>query len=76
MGIHVRKAVVRRERLLVRVRRPWWKRHAEPLRYSLAFVAYVGLGLLAEQVFSSWVIGVAFLVGTVWGVPALGRRLR
>ncbi|MEX0781564.1 MAG: hypothetical protein WD557_02870 [Dehalococcoidia bacterium] len=66
----------RKERLLARMQRPWWRRHGEILRYGLAFVAYVGLGLLFEQVFSSWVLGVAFLVGAAWGIPALWRRLR
>jgi hypothetical protein len=42
----------------------------------LAFVSYVALGLVAEEVFSSWMIGVLFLVASVWGIPALWRRLR
>jgi fatty acid desaturase len=71
-----RSPEVRRQQMVARLQRPWWRRHAELLRYGLAFVAYVCLGLLAEQVFSSWVFGVAFLVGAVWGLPALWGRLR
>lgn len=66
----------RRRQMLARIQRPWWKRHAELLRYALAFIAYVGLGLLFEQLMSSWIFGVMFLVAAVWGVPALWRRLR
>jgi hypothetical protein len=46
------------------------------MTYGAAFVAYVGLGLLIEQVMSSWILGVAFLVAVAWGIPALWRRLR
>ena len=66
----------RRKSLLQSVSRPWWKRHGEILRYAFAFVAYVGLGVVAKEVFSSWVWGLTFLVVAVWGLPALWRRLR
>jgi hypothetical protein len=66
----------RRQRVLARVRRPWWVRHGELVRYGLAFVAYVGLGLVFTEVLSSWIFGVGFLVVFAWGVPALWRRLR
>jgi hypothetical protein len=70
------KLDARRQRVLARVRRPWWVRHAELLRYSVAFVAYVGLALVFTEVMSSWIFGVGFLVVAAWGVPALWRRLR
>jgi fatty acid desaturase len=67
----------RKQALRRRVRtRPWWSQHGELLRYLVAFVAYVGLGIFAAQVFANWIYGVVFLVATVWGVPALWRRLR
>lgn len=66
----------RRKSLLQRVSRPWWKRHGETLRYVFAFVAYVGLGVVAKEIFASWVWGLTFLVVAVWGIPALWRRLR
>ncbi|MGH2608283.1 MAG: hypothetical protein ACRDHF_04270 [Tepidiformaceae bacterium] len=74
--IERRRTDARRRRLLERVRRPWWVRHSEAVRYGLAFAAYVGLGLVFEQVMSSWIYGVAFLVVVAWGIPALWRRLR
>lgn len=68
---------IRRERMLRRLRtRPWWKHHSEAIRYVLAFVAYVALGIFAAGVFANWIYGVVFLVLTVWGIPALWRRLR
>ena len=66
----------RRQRVLARVRRPWWVRHSEPVRYGAAFVAYVALGLVFTEVMSSWLFGVAFLLAVAWGVPAMWRRLR
>lgn len=66
----------RRKSLLHHVSRPWWRRHGELLRYALAFVAYVALGVLFKEIFASWVWGLTFLVVAVWGIPALWRRLR
>ena len=51
-------------------------RHRELSGYVIAGAAYIALGFVAKQVFAWWSYGAIFAVLTIWGLPALWKRLR
>jgi hypothetical protein len=50
-------------------------RHGELLLYLAAGAAYITLGVFVKQALALWLEGAAFLLLTVWLLPALIRRL-
>jgi hypothetical protein len=52
-------------------RRVW-----EPALYAGAAVSYITIGVFVTEFVLSWVVGFAWLLLWVWGVPAFVRRLR
>jgi hypothetical protein len=44
--------------------------------YAAAAAAYVVLGVLVPEILFAWPVGAAFLLVSVWVIPALVRRLR
>jgi hypothetical protein len=51
------------------------RQHGELILYLVAGVAYITLGVFVKQVLALWIEGAAFLLLTVWLLPALVRRL-
>jgi hypothetical protein len=49
---------------------------SERLLYVAATVAYIVLGVFVPALLLTWPVGVAYLLVTVWLVPALVRRAR
>jgi hypothetical protein len=47
-----------------------------PVLYAGAAVSYVALGIFVTDFMLSWVVGFAWLLLWVWGLPAAFRRLR
>jgi hypothetical protein len=64
----------RRPRLVARVLTS--SRARQAVLYGAAGVSYVVAGVFVTELALSWVVGFAWLLAWVWGVPALGRRLR
>jgi hypothetical protein len=50
-------------------------RHGELILYVAAGAAYITLGVFVKQALALWIEGAAFLLLTVWLLPALVRRL-
>ncbi|HWQ00597.1 MAG TPA: hypothetical protein VN449_00640 [Gaiellaceae bacterium] len=48
----------------------------ERLLYVGAGVSYISIGVFVTEFALSWVVGFAWLLLWVWGVPALVERLR
>jgi len=51
------------------------RRHSELILYVAAGAAYITLGVFVKQALALWIEGAAFLLLTVWLLPALVRRL-
>jgi hypothetical protein len=49
---------------------------SELVLYAAAATAYVVLGVLIPEILFAWPVGAAFLLVSVWVIPALVRRLR
>jgi hypothetical protein len=49
--------------------------HGELILYIAAGIAYITLGVFVKQALALWLEGAAFLLLTVWLLPALVRRL-
>lgn len=56
--------------------RTFLSRHGELLLYVAAGIAYITIGVFVKQLLALWLEGAAFLLLTVWLLPALIRRLR
>ncbi len=56
--------------------RRWWEPYRVHLSYLAAALGYIGLGVLAKEVFAWWIYALLFLLGWFWVIPALVRRLR
>ena len=48
----------------------------ERLLYGCAAVSYVAIGVFVTEFALSWIVGFAWLLLWVWGLPSLARRLR
>ena len=48
----------------------------EKLLYAGAAVSYISIGVFVTEFALSWIVGFAWLMLWVWGLPALVRRLR
>ena len=48
----------------------------ERLLYGSAALSYIAIGVFVNEFALSWVVGIAWLMLWVWGLPALVRRLR
>jgi hypothetical protein len=51
-------------------------RYSELIPYLLSGAAYITLGIFVKQALALWLEGAAFLLLTVWLLPALVRRIR
>ena len=60
------------ERVRPNISRRVW----EPALYAGAAVSYITIGVFVNEFVLSWVVGFAWLLLWVWGVPAFVRRLR
>jgi hypothetical protein len=49
---------------------------SERLLYAGAALSYVSIGVFVPQFALSWIVGIAWLLLWVWGLPALWQRLR
>lgn len=52
------------------------RRYNELILYGASGVAYITLGIFVKQALALWIEGAAFLLLTVWLLPAAIRRLR
>lgn len=52
------------------------RRYNVQLLYGASGIAYITLGIFVKQALSLWIEGAAFLLVTVWLVPALISRIR
>ncbi len=52
------------------------RRYNELILYGAAGVAYITLGIFVKQALALWIEGAAFLLLTVWLLPALISRIR
>ena len=52
------------------------RRYNVQLLYGASGIAYITLGVFVKQALALWIEGAAFLLLTVWLLPALIRRLR
>lgn len=58
---------------------PVWdalRRYNVQILYGVSGLAYITLGIFVKQVLALWIEGAAFLLLTVWLLPALVRRIR
>ena len=52
-----------------------WRRYEVHLTYSASGLTYITLGILFPDVLANWFGGAAFLLLTVWLLPAFVRRI-
>ena len=52
------------------------RRYNVQILYGAAGLAYITLGIFVKQALALWIEGAAFLLLTVWLLPALIRRIR
>ena len=52
------------------------RRYNVQILYGAAGVAYITLGIFVKQALALWIEGAAFLLLTVWLLPALVSRIR
>ena len=52
------------------------RRYNVQILYGAAGVAYITLGIFVKQALALWIEGAAFLLLTVWLLPALISRIR
>ncbi len=53
-----------------------WRRYNVQLLYGASGIAYITLGIFVKQALALWIEGAAFLLLTVWLLPALISRIR
>lgn len=52
------------------------RRYNVQLLYGASSIAYITLGIFVKQALALWIEGAAFLLLTVWLLPALISRIR
>ena len=52
------------------------RRYNVQILYGVSGLAYITLGVFVKQLLALWIEGAAFLLLTVWLLPALVRRIR